>query len=82
MDWREYIHSDAKVVLGKPVIKGIRLSVGFLLGLFAVGWTEKHILDDYPTLRPQSLRGLREPKTERAPTFLFLDKVRRSYLCR
>lgn len=58
MDWREYIHSDAEVLLGKPVVRGTRLSVEFLLGLFAAGWTEKQVLDNYPTLTPQSLRAV------------------------
>jgi len=58
MNWREYIHSDAEVLLGKPVVKGTRLSVEFLLSLFAAGWTEKQILDNYPTLTPQSLRAV------------------------
>jgi uncharacterized protein (DUF433 family) len=29
MDWRDYIHSDAEVLLGKPMVKGTRLSVEF-----------------------------------------------------
>ena len=58
MDWRKYIHSDPEVLLGKPVVKGTRLSVEFLLGLLAAGWTEKQILDNYPTLTPQSLRAV------------------------
>jgi uncharacterized protein (DUF433 family) len=58
MDWREYIHSDPEVLLGKPVVKGTRLSIEFLLGLFAAGWTEKQVLDNYPTLTPQSLRAV------------------------
>ena len=58
MDWRKYIHSDAEVLLGKPVVKGTRLSIEFLLGLFAAGWTEKQVLDNYPTLTPQSLRAV------------------------
>ena len=35
MDWQQYIHSDPKILLGKPTVTGIRLSVEFLLGLFA-----------------------------------------------
>lgn len=40
MDWRAYIHSDPEILLGKPVVKGTRLAVEFILRLFAVGWTE------------------------------------------
>ncbi|MBC8448518.1 MAG: DUF433 domain-containing protein [Chloroflexi bacterium] len=58
MDWRKYIHSDPEVLLGKPVVKGTRLSVEFVLDLLAAGWTEKQILDNYPTLTPQSLRAV------------------------
>ncbi|MBD2006692.1 MULTISPECIES: DUF433 domain-containing protein [Cyanophyceae] len=58
MDWREYIHSDSKILLGKPVVKGTRLSVEFLLGLFAVGWTEQQVLENYPSLTPESLRAV------------------------
>ena len=58
MDWREYIHSDPEVLLGKPVVKGTRLSVEFLLSLFAAGWTEQQVLDNYPSLTPQSLRAV------------------------
>ncbi|MEA5603122.1 DUF433 domain-containing protein [Nostoc sp. UHCC 0252] len=51
MDWQQYIHSDPKILLGKPTVKGTRLSVEFLLGLFAAGWTEQQVVENYPTLR-------------------------------
>ena len=35
IDWKKYIHSDPEILLGKPVVKGTRLSVEFILGLFA-----------------------------------------------
>lgn len=57
MGWQDYIHSDPEVLLGKPVIKGTRLSIEFLLGLLAVGWTQEQILDNYPTLTPEALRA-------------------------
>ncbi|MBW7941509.1 MAG: DUF433 domain-containing protein, partial [Candidatus Kuenenia stuttgartiensis] len=43
MNWRNFIHSDPEILLGKPVVKGTRLSVEFILGLFANGWTERQI---------------------------------------
>ncbi len=55
--WHEYIHSDPAVLLGKPVIKGTRISVSFVLDLYAEGWTEKMILDNYPHLTKMSLRA-------------------------
>ena len=58
MDWREYIHSDPDVLLGKPIVKGTRLSVEFLLGLFSEGWTEEEILANYPTLSSESLKAV------------------------
>lgn len=58
MDWRGYIHSDPNILVGKPVVKGTRLSVEFLLGLLASGWTEQQILENYPTLTPEALRAV------------------------
>ena len=50
MDWREHIHSDKAVLLGKPVIKGTRISVEFIINLLSQGWTESEILENYPGL--------------------------------
>lgn len=58
MDWRLYIHSNPKILLGKPIIKGTRLSVEFILGLFAAGWTEQQVLQNYPTLTTEALRAV------------------------
>jgi uncharacterized protein (DUF433 family) len=60
MDWKTYIHSDPKILLGKPVIKGTRLSVEFILGLFSEGWTQQQILENYPTLNTQSIQSVRQ----------------------
>lgn len=55
MDWRQYIHSDPKILVGKPVVKGTRLSVEFLLDLYAAGWNEAQVLESYPTLTHEAL---------------------------
>lgn len=39
---------DPKVLAGKPVIAGTRLSVEFVIGLLADGWSEADILENYP----------------------------------
>jgi uncharacterized protein (DUF433 family) len=38
---------DPKVLVGKPVIRGTRLSVEFVIGLMADGWSEAEILTNY-----------------------------------
>jgi len=58
IDWKEFIHSDPEVLLGKPVVKGSRLSVEFILGLFAEGWTEQQVIANYPTLTRERLRAV------------------------
>jgi len=39
---------DPKVLAGKPVVRGTRLSVEFVIGLMAEGWSEADILANYP----------------------------------
>ena len=38
------------VLAGKPVIRGTRLSVEFVIGLMADGWSEADILANYPNI--------------------------------
>jgi uncharacterized protein (DUF433 family) len=42
------ISLDPDVLVGKPVIRGTRLSVEFVIGLMADGWSEADILGNYP----------------------------------
>jgi uncharacterized protein (DUF433 family) len=58
MDWKQFIHSDPEILLGKPVVKGTRLSVDFILRLFANGWTEQQVLENYPSLNKETLRAV------------------------
>ena len=58
IDWRQFVHSDPEILVGKPVVKGTRLSVEFLLGLFAEGWSEKQVLENYPALNKEKLRAV------------------------
>jgi uncharacterized protein (DUF433 family) len=41
---------DAQVLAGKPLVRGTRLSVEFVIGLLAEGWGEGEILANYPGL--------------------------------
>lgn len=44
--------------MGKPVVVGTRLSVDFILGLLSEGWTEKQLLENYPTLTSDALKAV------------------------
>jgi len=50
MTWKDRITLDKAVLDGKPVVKGTRLAVEFIVGLLAEGWTEADILGNYPGL--------------------------------
>jgi len=46
---------DPAVLTGKPVIKGTRLAVDFIIGLLAEGWTEADILQNYPGISREDI---------------------------
>jgi uncharacterized protein (DUF433 family) len=50
MEWQDRIVVDPDVLVGKPVVKGTRLSIEFIIDLLAQGWTETDILQNYPGL--------------------------------
>ncbi|MEO6096286.1 MAG: DUF433 domain-containing protein [Fibrobacteria bacterium] len=52
------IESDPNVLGGKPYIRDTRLSVEFLRGLMANGWTTSRILDVYQYLAEDDLKAL------------------------
>jgi len=58
MKWQDYITSDPQILAGKPIIKGTRLSVEFILNLLAEGWSVEQILENYPNLTPESLKAI------------------------
>jgi uncharacterized protein (DUF433 family) len=48
---------DKDVLCGKPLIRGLRISVEMILELLAKGATEQEIMEDYPELEPDDLRA-------------------------
>ncbi|MEQ9217812.1 MAG: DUF433 domain-containing protein [Cyclobacteriaceae bacterium] len=58
MNWQERIVSDKNILLGKPSIKGTRISVDFILERLADGWTEEKILLSYPHLKREDLQAV------------------------
>lgn len=58
MNWMERTVSDPEVLLGKPTIRGTRLSVEFILDRLADGWTEQQLLENYPRLTREDLQAV------------------------
>lgn len=57
MDWRERITIDPKILVGKPIIKGTRISVEFVIDLLARGWTTDQILQEYDHLTIEDIHA-------------------------
>jgi len=55
--WRERIVVDPAVLVGKPVVKGTRLAVQFIVDLLAQGWTEQQLVANYPGLTVEDVRA-------------------------
>ena len=58
MEWRTRIVSDRDILLGKPVIKGTRISVELIMELMADSWTEAQILESYPNITKEDLKAV------------------------
>ncbi|HVG45833.1 MAG TPA: DUF433 domain-containing protein [Longimicrobium sp.] len=58
MNWRDYIAVDPAVLAGKPVVRGTRIGVEFLLELFASGWTHEQVIENYPGVTAEALAAV------------------------
>ncbi|MFQ6033013.1 MAG: DUF433 domain-containing protein [Candidatus Zixiibacteriota bacterium] len=57
MRWKDRILVDPQILVGKPVIKGTRIAVAFIMQLLAEGWTYEQILENYPDLVEEDIRA-------------------------
>ncbi|PHI17953.1 hypothetical protein CEQ90_20455 [Lewinellaceae bacterium SD302] len=57
-DWKDHIDADGAILLGKPVIKGTRLSVEFIVERLADGWTFDEIIENYPNVTQDSIKAI------------------------
>jgi len=55
--WRDRITADPAVLVGKPVVRGTRLAVEFVLELIAAGWSFDEIVAEYPGLTVEDIRA-------------------------
>jgi uncharacterized protein (DUF433 family) len=53
----ERITLDPKVMVGKPVIAGTRLTVEYVLNVLAHGGTVAEILEEYQGLTPEDIQA-------------------------
>ncbi len=53
----ERIVTDPAVLLGKPIIRGTRVSVELIAGLVEAGQTPEQIVDDYPDLTVEDVEA-------------------------
>jgi uncharacterized protein (DUF433 family) len=58
MNWDTYITSDKNILLGKPIIKGTRISVELILELLSLGWTEQMIYESYPSITADHIEAV------------------------
>lgn len=55
MSYMERIEVNPAVLVGKPVIRGTRLAVHFIVGLLASGWAEEEVLENYPGITHEDI---------------------------
>lgn len=56
-DWRARITVDERVLVGKPTVRGLRISVEHVLRALANGVPEAELLADYPDLELDDIRA-------------------------
>jgi uncharacterized protein (DUF433 family) len=57
MNWQTRITVDPDVLVGKPIIKGTRLAVEFIIDLLAQGWSSDEILRNYPNIALEDIQA-------------------------
>jgi uncharacterized protein (DUF433 family) len=55
MKYKDRIEINPEILVGKPIIKGTRISVEFILELLANGWDTEKILKNYPQLKKEDI---------------------------
>ena len=59
MSWEDRIELNPEILVGKPVIRGTRISVELVIELLAGGWSEQEILENYDITHDDILACLR-----------------------
>lgn len=48
---------DPQILAGKPIVKGTRLAVEFVIDLLAQGWPEAEVIKNYPSLTHDDIQA-------------------------
>jgi len=64
-NWQKRIIIDPQILMGKPVIKGTRLSVDFIINLLAQGWEKAEIMRNYPDITEEDIQACLQYASER-----------------
>lgn len=64
MNWEDRIEINPRILVGKPVIRGTRLAVEFVVELLANGWSEQQILQNYPGIAHEDISACLHYATE------------------
>ncbi len=57
MNWQDKITINPRILVGKPIIKGTRLAVEFIIELLAQGWSYDEILSNYPGITTEDIQA-------------------------
>ena len=57
MNWQQRVTIDPAILVGKPIIKGTRIAVEFVIDLLARGWTPAQVLQEYDHLQPEDIQA-------------------------
>jgi len=57
VNWQDRITVDPSVLVGKPIIRGTRISVEFVIDLLARGWTVDQVLTEYDHLTAEDIQA-------------------------
>lgn len=57
MDWKSRIEARPEVMLGKPCIRGTRISVELILERLAAGWDTATLIEAYPHLATEDIHA-------------------------
>lgn len=77
MEWKNHIEVNPNVLVGKPIIKGTRISVELILDRLTDGWSIEDLLASYPHLTREDVLAALAFATElfKEETFVAVGKA-------